>query len=236
MKSSQKYKVLCFSFAGGNQYSFDTFKKIAPDNITFITTDYPGRGTRIGENLLCEVNDLVEDMYQQIDNEIDSPYIIYGHSMGGLISYLLVLKLRSKGKKLPESIFITGCRAPSTWDKMKRLKNLNYEEFIMELKMLGGIPHEILNDKDSMLFFEPILRADFSIVATSEYKKVEPLSIPIKIITGTKEDISQEDALKWQEETTFPLSYNRLEGGHFFIFDHPEKILEEMSECFQNRK
>ncbi len=204
-----------------------------PAHIELVTTDYPGRGSRMAEGLLKDVNELVTDMYQQIKHHIDAPYMIYGHSMGGLVAYKMLQLLRTEGKKLPDNVLITGCRAPSSWDKRKRLHDLPYDELVKELTVMGGVPQEILKDKDSMLFFEPIMRADFSVVASHIYQKTAPFSIPFKIITGTQEEISQEDALKWQEETTIPLSYERLEGGHFFIFDHPQKIAEVITACFQ---
>jgi surfactin synthase thioesterase subunit len=231
-----EYKILCFSYAGGSKYSFSAMEKAKPENVKLITYDYPGRGQRLNEKLVKEIDELVEDMYHQIEPELYAPYLIYGHSMGGLVAYKLVILIRSKGHRLPETVFITGCNAPSAWEKKKLLHNLPYNELITELKEMGGIPTTILNDKDSMQFFEPILRADFSVVASALYQEIEPIAVPFKIIIGTEENIMEEDALKWQKETTIPLHFDKLKGGHFFIFDHSEKIMSDLVNCFQNLK
>ena len=236
MKNSSQFKVIGFSFAGGSQYSFHALKKHLPIYIDFITTDYPGRGARMHEPLLKDLNSITTDMYHQIKEKINAPYFLYGHSMGGLVAYKLALLIRLKGARMPEGVFITGCQAPSAWNNKKNLHDLPYPEFITELKKMNGIPDKILEDEDTMRFFEPILRADFSVVASHVYQPHEPLPVAFKVITGTHEDISVEEGMKWQQETTVPLRFKRFEGGHFFIFDQPEKIAGEIEEWHQEWK
>lgn len=228
---SGKQKIICFSFAGGSTYSFNPLKKYIGPQFELITIDYPGRGLRMNEALVKDIGSLVNDMYLRLLPHISvDPYVIYGHSMGGIVSYHLAMRLRKMGNPLPAGILITGCRAPSTWDSKEPLHNLPYPELKIELEKMGGIPSEILEDNDSMRFFEPILRADFSVVDSHVYEEHEPLPIRFKILSGTEEDISEEHAMRWQRETIYPLYFKQLTGGHFFIFDHPELIVREMKE------
>jgi surfactin synthase thioesterase subunit len=229
---STKQKVICFSFAGGSSYSFNPLKKYIAPQLELVTIDYPGRGSRMNEALVKNIGPLVNDMYLRILPHIADPYVMYGHSMGGIVSYHLAMLLRKMGKRLPAGILITGCRAPSTWDSKEPLHDLPYPELKIELKKMGGIPPEILEDNDTMRFFEPILRADFSVVDSHVYEEHSPLPIPFKILTGMEEDISEDHAMKWQAESIYPLYFKQLSGGHFFIFDHPELIVHEMRNCF----
>lgn len=223
-----KYNILCFSFAGGSRYSFHSLKQFCPKDFELIPLDYPGRGLRSSEPLLRNIDDIVADMYHQIAPFIRKPYMIYGHSMGGLVAYKMALFLKSRNERTPDCMLITGCRAPSTWDQKKGLHDLHFDELIIELRNMGGIPEEILQDRDSMMFFEPILRADFSVVESFKYEIGEALDVPIKVITGLNEDITEEEALRWQDVTSVPLECKRFEGGHFFILDCPDKIANEM--------
>ena len=54
----------------------------------------------------------------------------------------------------------------------------------------------------------------------------EPLNIPITVITGTEEDMEEEDILLWQKETNLEIDFNRLEGKHFFIFKKKKEVMD----------
>jgi surfactin synthase thioesterase subunit len=225
------YNILCFSFAGGNSYSYNVLRKHLSPDIDLVTLDYPGRSRRFSEGLITDINALVENMYGSVKNVLDGPYSIYGHSMGGLMAYKMAHHLMSKGDRLPDGLFITGCRAPSTAHRGRRLHDLPLDQLIRELKVMQGIPGEVLSDRDFMNSFLPILRADFAAIASYVHEPKTLLNIPIKVMTGLSEDISKEDAQAWQEVTTHQLDFRQLEGGHFFIFDHPAIIAQELLLC-----
>lgn len=236
MKDLQKYKIFCFPFAGGSRYSFNLYKRNLPENIELISLDYPGRGMRVQEPLIKNIYTLVDHMYEEIKGQLDGPYMIYGHSMGALIAFLVTHKILENQREMPERLFITGCRSPLTWYKGKRLFDLPYEEFVEELKLMGGVPTQLLADKDSMGFFEPILRADFEVVSSFKYKQKIPLEIPLSVIIGTDEEVSDEDALAWQRETRQPLEFQRLSGDHFFIFEQAQAVMKEMMKHMSKQK
>lgn len=228
-----RYKIICFSFAGGSKYSFHAIKSLLPDHLEMVVLEYPGRGTLMTAPLLKDVDQLVDVLLEQMRPHLASPYLIYGHSMGGLIAWKMALKLRQELLRLPDGLFLTGCRAPSTWENKKPLHNLPYDELVVELKTMGGIPKEVLEDDDTMRFFEPILRADFEVVASYEYEEEAALPIPFKVMVGTEEELELDEAKAWQQESSLPLDFQALSGGHFFIFDHAKRMIEEFEACRQ---
>lgn len=225
------YNVVCFSFAGGNSFSYNVFKNHLSFDINLITIDYPGRGRRFPEPLLTDLDLLLEDMYQQVRYAIGEPYAFYGHSMGGLVAYCMARRILAYNGRPPDCLFITGCRPPSFAHKESHLHNLPADELIAELRMMQGVPEKILLDKDFMNFYAPILRADFAALASYRHEPCDPLDIPFKVITGSSDKIPAEDVVQWQEATTFDLDFKQLMGGHFFIFDHPQAIAQEMLHC-----
>ncbi|MEO5892706.1 MAG: thioesterase domain-containing protein [Ferruginibacter sp.] len=223
--------LFCLPFAGGNKYSYRDFAGMAPSFLNIITLEYPGRGTRMREPLPVNIHALTNDLYEQLSPLLnDDDYAIYGHSLGGLMTYLLTRKLQENGRKLPTHLFITGTTGPSSISRSEKKRHLlNKTEFIAEIKDLDGMPDEILNNDELLLYFEPILRSDFKISEEYVYLEEPPLQIPVTVITGTEEDMEMEDIQLWQKETIYPVDFKRLPGKHFFIFQHTFRIIEIIS-------
>lgn len=223
--------LFCLPFAGGNKYSYQKYLEKAPSFLNIIPMEYPGRGARIKEALISDVDALVTDLYNQIQKNIGlADYAIYGHSMGGLIGYLLTRKLVENNHKLPLHLFITGTSGPSAESRSSKNRHLlPKEEFIQELKDLDGIPDEILQNEDLLGYIEPILRSDFKTCETYQYKEHDPLNIPFTVITGTDENMEIEDIHLWQKETECVVDFRQIPGKHFFIFKYPRVIVDIVS-------
>lgn len=221
--------MFCLPYAGGSRYSYNAYLELAPDSIEIIPLDLPGRGSRIREKPLTNVQSMVDDIFEQIKSGLAKSYVIYGHSMGSLIGYLLVKKILAAKLNPPLHLFVTGRGGPSTKRNEPPYYLLPYDEFIQKLREMQGSPTQILDDPDSMEFFEPIIRADFQCVETYNYEKNEPFNIPITCMFGSDEDVKYEEALTWQLETTATLTVKEFPGEHFFIFNYGKEIMEIIS-------
>lgn len=223
--------LYCLPFAGGNKYSYQKYIERAPSFLNIIPLEYPGRGARMKESLVSDSALLVDDLYNQIRkhaNEAD--YAIYGHSMGGLIGYLVARKLIENNYKPPLHLFITGTCGPSSPARSAKTRHLlPKDEFIQELKNLDGIPDEILQNDDLLNYIEPILRADFKTCETYKYEGQSPLNVPFTVITGSDEDMTTEDIQLWQKESESPVDFRQIPGKHFFIFKYPRVIVDIIS-------
>lgn len=226
-----KLNIFCLPFAGGNKYSYREYKEIAPSFINFIFLEYPGRSSRIKEPLLADAHELVDDLYKIIINHIDDrDYAIYGHSLGGLLTYLLTRKLKENGHKLPVHLFVSGTTGPSSTSRGEKKRHLlSKQDFIQELKDLNGMPDEILKNDELLDYYEPILRSDFMASENYVYKVADPLEIPITVITGKEEDMELADIELWQKETTHIVDFIRFPGNHFFIYKYANAIIQIIS-------
>jgi surfactin synthase thioesterase subunit len=223
--------LFCLPFAGGSKYSYRELEESAPPFLRVIPLEYPGRGTRLREPLLKDVNALLEDIYGQIKDELNkNSYAVYGHSMGGLLACLLVRKIIQNDHPPPLHLFITGTMGPSAVERKEKKRHLlDKPDFIEELKRLDGSPDEILGNDELLDYFEPIIRADFQATETYEYEEAPPLNIPMTVITGTEEEMEPADIGLWQKETSIKVDFRRMRGKHFFIFKHPGVIVEIIS-------
>jgi surfactin synthase thioesterase subunit len=226
-----KTNVFFIPFAGGNRYSFREYFKKIPPALDFIALEYPGRGMRMNDALLTDVGAIVNDLYSQIRQQVGgTPYAIFGHSMGALVAFLLARKLSDHRDRLPKYLFLTGTSGPSAISRnIKQRHQLGREEFIHAIREMGGLPDEILANEELLEYFEPILRADFTAVETYRYAEARPLNIPMTIVTGTDEEMSEEDISLWQQESVCRVKFQKLPGGHFFVLSHVAAILEMIS-------
>lgn len=218
--------VYTIPFAGGSKYSYNLFRKFLPDNILFEPLELPGRGERITENLVSDMHAMAEDLFQQIKNQLPQKYVIYAHSMGTILGYLLCKKLVKHNLTLPSHLIFTGSSGPSNPERERERHALPKKEFKEKLLEYGGSPDEVLSNDELFEFFEPILRNDFKAVETYYYEQDgEPLPIPITTIYGSSEKLSREEVELWKQESKEEVSIRQLPGGHFFIFDYPMEIV-----------
>ena len=217
-------KLFCIPFSGGNAYSYAAFKKYLPEPVQLHNLELPGRGTRIAEPLLNSIDAMTEDLYKQIENKTDGNYVLFGHSLGALLCLTLCRYLSQKGAKLPLMLFVSGQTAPSLIEPDDRYC-LPDDQFINMLREMEGTPEELLVDKSFIQYFLPIAKADFQSIANYKYVAAKiPMKIPFVVLLGSQENISDEDASRWQLETEKQVSIHRFEGGHFFIFNQTEEV------------
>ena len=218
--NSTNIKIFGLPFAGGSKYSFQRFSNEINNLIVF---EYSGRSSRIREPFIIDIKLLIEDILQKLKTEIGSSnedYIIYGHSMGALVGYLICQQIEELGLKKPQKLVVSGKKAPSVERELK-ISHLGDNEFWQEVVKLGGIPDELRNHPELIEFYTPILKADFSVIENYRYEKKQKLTIPIDVFYGS-EEAQVNEMLGWKEESTEKVTINQMEGNHFFIFDHTD--------------
>lgn len=212
-----KIQLMCLPFAGGNESSYLKFSDYLDSKIEMVSVLLPGKGKRIREKPLTNIHDIVNEIGEQCKKQINNPYAIYGHSMGALLSHLLVYWLITNGVQLPKHLFLSSYIAPSHHHS-KRRQHLSNEEFISRLKALNGLPKQLLSQPKLLNIFLPIIRADINAIDNYKYTFLEPHNIPMSIITGSEESGLMESLKDWQLETTAAVKFYRMKGDHFFIF------------------
>jgi len=220
MRVEPKITLYCLPYAGGRALSYRDFQAHVSNLILIKPLELPGRGKRVREALLTDSEAMIDDLFDQVQND-GQAYAIYGHSLGTLLAYLLTQRIISAGLPAPRHLFLSGGKAPSVLNAQPPKYKLPKAEFINCVKRLGGIAREILEEPELIDFFEPILRADFQALETYVYHPTTPFDIPMTILHGLADiEIAYQDLLAWQQETRQPIAIKVFQGGHFFIFDH----------------
>lgn len=210
-------------FAGGNCYSYQFIKDYLI-NYEFIPLELPGRGKRIDETLLTSYRLASNDIYEQIAAKRNGyEYAIFGHSMGARIA-LTVTKMLENENIGPCSLFVSGNPGPGAHEIKCRYK-LPRHEFLNELSLLGGFPIALLDSQEIINFYEPVLRADFELIEGNKIDDVSAVESPICAFMGNEEE-SADRISNWATFTKKSFRSEVLEGDHFFIFKHPQRIAE----------
>lgn len=217
----EKTQLFFIHFAGGNIYSF-RFMYAYLKEFDIISLELPGRGKRVNENLIKDFDTAAIDVYHQLRLKRNSAkYIIFGHSMGASLA-LRVAGLMEEQQDAPQQIFVSGNPGPGVRDTRNRYL-MNHEDFVSELKKMGGVSDDLINNKELFDFFEPILRADFEIAERNELASDQPIGTPIYAMMGSEEGRIDE-ITNWASYTHSEFDYEIIEGDHFFINNHAAKI------------
>lgn len=229
MADLDKPIIVFLHFAGGNRYSFE-FLKPHLKEFHLVMIELPGRGKRTGERLIRDKEQAVDDLVEQLlKHNIESNFIVYGHSMGATLGLLLCEKLEMANIK-PDYLVVSGSCGPGISDcGLTHL--LKGEAFKDALRKLGGISELVLQEEELFEYFEPVIRADFELLEKDAIEPDRLLSVPIHAIMGVEENYT-DHIQNWQRFTEAEVTTYLWPGNHFFIHDHPERLAALMKNCF----
>ena len=231
-----KVRLFCFPYAGSS--AVVTYKYLAdnlPEFIEVCPVEFPGRGTRMGEKLIDNIEEILSNISISIDEWLDKPFMFFGHSMGALISYELIFKIYEKYNKLPLKLYVSAHKAPFLERGGPIMHKLEKEQFVSELKQMNGIAKELFEHSELMELMLPIIRNDYAVCENYNYKQKKKLDVPITAFGGTDDkDVKEEHLKEWAKVTTSEFNHFLLEGDHFFIVKEKKKFLNIFSKILVN--
>src|SRR5947209_5117356 len=86
---SKALQLFCLPYAGGSSQIFANWQDYFPADVAVCCVEFPGRRRRIREPLARSVRSMTDGLATALSTEIDQPFILFGHSMGALISFEL---------------------------------------------------------------------------------------------------------------------------------------------------
>jgi surfactin synthase thioesterase subunit len=228
----KKLRLYCVPYAGGSAGIFNKWKGFLDEGIELYPVELAGRGRRSREPLYTTMEEAVDDVYNQLQSELDQhDYALFGHSMGSLIIFELYHKLMEKKHKKPFHVFFSGSRAPHLRNIDEDMHLLPDDEFLERIKNFGGTPEEFFTNNELLNIFLPILRADIKVVATYKCgKRTDRLDCPITVFGGTEDEINFESLVSWNEHTTKAGKVHLFPGGHFFINSNTQEVVQGINQ------
>lgn len=222
-------RLICFPFGGGGAGIYRTWPRALPPSVEVLAIDLPGRERRLRERPFDQLGPLVAALTDAVAPALEPPFAIYGHSLGALVGFSFARELRRRALPGPVHLFVSGRRAPQIPERSP-IHHLPDDEFLAQIRRLGGVPDEIAREPAIMGFFLPVLRADFTVAETATYTDEAPLPCPITAVGGvTDPRATPADLDGWRVHTGAAFTRELFPGGHFFLQTERAALLSWLS-------
>ncbi|MEY4576546.1 MAG: hypothetical protein RL701_1249 [Pseudomonadota bacterium] len=220
-----KLRLFCFPYAGADANIYRDWAAHMPDGVELYGVQYPGRGVNGGPPLMtCRA--LVEQLHPHIAPLLDRQFVCFGHSTGALVSFEMARRLRAAEKSRHVHHFFSARTAPHVPPETMRIHTLPRDEFVEEIRKMGGTPQQVLAAPRLLNLLLPRLRADFTLTETYAYEAGAILDCPISLLHGTADQTVRWEAVeRWSDMTTASCAHHTLDAGHFFLHTHKSEVL-----------
>jgi medium-chain acyl-[acyl-carrier-protein] hydrolase len=225
-----RLRLLCLPYAGGGTQVFRGWEPSLPSEVEVLAVRLPGRENRLREAPYVDLHALADALLAGIPEILDRPYAIVGHSMGALLGFELVRRLRQAGARLPVHLIASGYRAPHQPYPLPAIRGLPRDAFLEGVRRYNGIPASALESPELLDLMMPALRADFSVCETYRYSEGPPLACPISAYGGLADpDVQRGDLEAWGLHTTSGHVVRMFPGDHFFLQSCRDQFLEALT-------
>ena len=249
-----KARLFCFPYAGGGVVSFRAWPQLLDESVEIVAVEPPGRGTRINEPPIDNMDSFVECMLPELLEWLDRPSAFFGHCLGGLTMFAALCALPNGGAEFIKHVFACGVRPPHLLKRRGEFEdNLVYDMMLHKEFDIRVPPYaqadEIFVDivrhfdtpaADKMLGISklrklllPTIRAEFGMAYNYNYQPVQRFSFPISSFVGDVDPwVSEEDSAAWREHTCGRFTNHVRKGSHFLMEEDREYILQIINNEF----
>ncbi|MBT2393903.1 thioesterase [Streptomyces sp. ISL-1] len=223
--------LICLPFAGAGASFFKKWQPLAPDEMRIIAVQLPGREERFLDDPHTDAAVAMDEAWSWVEPQLDGEerIAVFGHSLGAVLAHELVHRITGGGLPV-ERLFVSGSAGP--WKpRAKRASGLSDEEFLARVKNFAGYTHPAMQDPEMLELLIPVLRADVEMHENYHPSFPGPLSTPITALRGAQDDlVDTAEAAQWAEATTTGFNQVELAGGHMYLTDSAETVLQLISD------
>jgi len=225
-----RLRLVMFPYAGGGTVVYRSWVGSIPAAIEPWAMLLPGRESRMAEEPLHSLEELVRIATDELIPLLELPCAVFGHSMGATAAFEVCRELRRRQASLPVRLIVSGRRAPDLESQRKPLHLLPEPELIEELRRFNGTPEAILKDRSLMELMLPVIRADLEVIETYRYQVEPPIEVPLSVYGGDADpDVSLEELEGWAQHTSAACDLTLVSGDHFFLLEGYRELLAAVS-------
>lgn len=222
--------LYCLPYAGGSANAiYRKWAQQLDEVINIIPLELAGHGRRMSEPFHHSIEAIVDDILNTIREQLmtNRPYALYAHSMGTVIAYELVTAIKSAGLPQPCTLFLSGRQPVHHKYPDRNIHLLPDDDFLEEIKRIGGTPDQLFESEALISIFLPILRQDYRLI--EKYRFKEPVitfdSDIIFLCSDRDLLVSKPGIFEWERYTTKFFKVYDFEGGHFFLNESWQEIV-----------
>ncbi|MFV2104308.1 thioesterase II family protein [Micromonospora sp. LOL_024] len=220
-------RVYCFSHAGGNSDNFLEWQPAIGPDVRIVAVTMPGRGHRFAESRPDSIDEYADAAAEAIARDVAASYVLFGHSLGALVAFEVARRLRADSRL--RHLVASGAAAPALLPSQRvvRAAALEGREFAEAVGAFGGLPPEVVAAEELHDLLLPGVQADFRLVAGYRYRPAAALPFGVTLINGVDDSHVTEERLdRWADECRTPPPRIWVPGGHFYLRDDPEPVIE----------
>jgi len=232
LPSGGAIRLFCFPYAGGSAAAiYRQWPQYAPHWLQICPVELPGRGSLCTEAPFRSLPELAADIAAALHPYADTPYALFGHSMGALIAYEVACNLQAAGKQQLCKLIASAAHAPFLARTRPPISNLPAAEFLAHVRDMNGTPAEVLADRELLEILLPVLRADFSMCEQYRSGRPQILRAPITTLAGLQDHyITGPDVRAWKRLTSGGTRALWFPGDHFYIKENVTSIVNAISD------
>lgn len=222
-----RLKMVCFAHAGGGPSFYSQWGGFHSE-VEVLRVALPGREGRRKEPAFNSMATLLPELLQELDKVLDSPYVLFGHSMGAAVAYEVAKHFEARDKG-PQHLFVSGRRAPHLFARRRLFYDLPDKEFLSVLTGLNGTPESVINDSSLVDLFLPSLRADFTLIEKYHIDQPDPVNCPISAYGGdTDPEVECFELAAWKQLTSSKFCSQMFTGDHFYLKQNTDNLFKAM--------
>ncbi|XP_076461718.1 S-acyl fatty acid synthase thioesterase, medium chain-like [Babylonia areolata] len=229
-----KVRLICFPWAGAGGSAFTRWPKLLPAHVELLGVTLAGRDNRYKEDCSFSARHVADVIAAAVHSRCsDKPFFFFGHSLGALLCQEVAATLRADYGLGPAHVYVSGESPPHSTTLKRRpkkdYKSMDEESLVKELKKLGCITSNVLENRELLAIYLPAFRADLTLVDQIVYDipcrlKATPLPCPVTVLEALEDDPF--DIQGWKTMTTGEFRVKQVAGGHFYMKDpFNEKLL-----------
>jgi surfactin synthase thioesterase subunit len=222
--SPASFRVYFLAHAGGTGGEFSR-SVLTRDDVELVGLRYPGRGGRWRDPGFDTMQDLVRALVDEVD--FGESFGLFGHSMGALVAFEVTRRLLEVGRPGPQRIWLSACPAPHLPRPEADLHRLPDADFLRALaERHGAVPREVMENRAMADMIVPPLRADYRLVEGYRFQPGPPVPGDVHVLYGRDDTLSIERLSAWADLTETEPIMHSLPGGHFYLNEHREAVLQ----------
>ncbi|MEV6427915.1 alpha/beta fold hydrolase [Nocardia sp. NPDC051463] len=232
--SPDRLPLLIFPHAGAGASAYRNLSKAFSENYDVIIFQYPGRQDRANEPAETSLSGLAAGAFAEFRlsaHNRDVPIVVFGHSMGALVSFEFVRLAAAAGIEVRQ-LTVSAAVAPSRAAYRKPTPE-DDDELLDHLIMLEGINSDVLASREIIRLSLPAIKADHR--ASEAYTCPESVRVGTRIhaIGGDRDPIvSMADLHGWHQHAD-DVEVTMFEGGHFYLNNHVDAVAELLAKQAQ---
>ena len=221
-------RLFCFPHAGAGASVFTPWRAHLPDSVIPFPVQLPGRENRYAEPLPDNLEVLTGDLAEALLPLLRPPYVLFGHSFGGLVAFALARNLRSRGHPLPRKLLLSGARPPDAAPGIPS-HTMSDPELLRFLRETDGLPERLLAHPELIRTLLRGLRADLRLAAEYHPASTEPLPCDLHAFAGLDDPVvSAREMAGWRDHTTGTFTIQAVPGDHRAAYDTTGRLFDSI--------